>query len=156
MQHLDFVLTKHCRRVAYLCKHGPCSVCPLASMTRRFVWVMKAFVCMFWNYCLLLLLFKMKAGSLSSQGAGSRTTALSATTHKTGHFSRWHYHYCYYCFLIYTKFEPPCLQEKVTKQRWSPNKLVFFSSLMVMTEECVGPPGGHTSAGHGNKHANTP
>lgn len=25
---LDFVLTKHCRRVAHLCKHGPCSVCP--------------------------------------------------------------------------------------------------------------------------------
>lgn len=55
---LDFILlTKHCRRVAYLCKHGPCSV-GLDASTLCFGQESLC-VCMFltptaWPFCFLM------------------------------------------------------------------------------------------------------
>lgn len=47
MQHFRVGLYRsHCRRVAYLCKHGPCSVC---WMPRRFDRASRVCVCMFWT-----------------------------------------------------------------------------------------------------------
>lgn len=60
---LDFIpLTKHCRSVAYLCKHGPCSVGFDAS-SLCFGW---EFVSVLDRNCLVLLLFNVRKGSLSA------------------------------------------------------------------------------------------
>lgn len=99
---LDFMpLTKHCRRVAYLCKHGPCSVgFDASSLCLCLFWTATA-----WSFRFLTL-------------GKDRYQPFVQTTH----WNTLCFHYLWY--LNKRHFH----KGKSGKLKWSPNKWVFFLS----------------------------
>lgn len=117
---LDFILlSKHCRRVAHLCKHGPCSVGLDASSlcVGREGWCLDVWTVTAWSFCFLTL-GQDHCQPIANVQTMTHQTVTSVVDMMTIFIN-------YYLFT----FDEICIkgisimpEDKSGKSKWSPNK----------------------------------